>query len=344
MARQEPVAKIHPVHRQAQGMLPTVTVITPSFNQGKYIERTILSVAAQRKHYPAIEHIIVDGQSKDDTVSILQQYSHTIRWISEPDRGFADAVNKGLKMASGEILGIQSSDDLYTEGAIRTAVDYLIEDVHLQMVFGYYDYIDEEDRIIQTGRPYPSFTLEGYLCLDFVIPQPSTFFRKKVLETVGYLDLKVDYVADMEFWIRIASQYAVQSIPRCLSCVRVHGEARNATSTRFGNDWIAAIEKNLRAGTLKLNSGQIQRVYAAAYLFDSGYERANGQLSEAFRKTWRALKTSPGWVLRKRSILLAKLLYSATVPARMRKLIGDIKRCICSWRHKLRPVHVQDSE
>ena len=107
----------------SQGPAPTVSIVTPSFNQGRFIRETIESVLSQ--DYPAIEYMVIDGGSTDETVSILKSYGNRIFWISEPDSGQSDAINKGWKRATGEILTWLNSDDVYLPGAIAKAADYL---------------------------------------------------------------------------------------------------------------------------------------------------------------------------------------------------------------------------
>src|SRR5438105_5021105 len=135
--------------------LPLVSIVTPSYNDSAIIERTILSVANQG--YDKLEHLIIDGGSTDGTIQILQRYPH-LKWISEKDDGQADALNKGFRMAKGEIIGWLNSDDTYNLGAIREAVSYLATHAQVGMVYSHCSVIDEKDAII--GRlNAPSFDL-----------------------------------------------------------------------------------------------------------------------------------------------------------------------------------------
>ena len=181
---------------------PLVSIVTPSFNQAKYIERTILSVANQ--DYPNIEHIVVDGGSKDGTLGILGKFSG-LRYISEPDSGQTNAINKGLRMANGEIIGWLNSDDTYCPGAVKAAVEYLLSHPDVDLVYSNINIVDKEDKRIRGSFifPYSQFV---QLNVDNCIPQPSVFFRKGILPDVGFLDEKLNYVMDYEFWLRVGQK------------------------------------------------------------------------------------------------------------------------------------------
>ena len=182
---------------------PLVSVIVPSFNQGRFIEETITSALAQ--DYRPLEVLVLDGGSTDGTLSVLEGYSGAseLKVWSEPDDGVVDAVNKGLQKACGEILAIQSSDDVYVPGAIAAAVDALHAHPEAGMVFGDVEHIDDLSRV--TGRDVlTAFSLAEYLGRLTYIPQPSAFFRAAVSRSVGGWRAEVSYAADADFWIRIA--------------------------------------------------------------------------------------------------------------------------------------------
>ena len=295
-------------------MAGKVSVITPSFNQGELIEITILSVIRQRQSYSNLEHIVIDGESSDRTIEILEKYSGEVIWVSEPDRGFADAVNKGLAIATGEVIGIQSADDLYSVGAVQRAMEIMSQHPEVDLVYGYFHAIDEHDQIVRLGRPLPPFSLDGYLALDFVIPQAAVFFRKAVVPSVGNLDSEIDYVADMEFWLRVAAKHRLLSVPECFSYVRFHDEARNLTSMRFGKDWVTALRKNFNTGYLDVGATARKRALAGASVYGSFYELSNGTLGGFVKEVARALKTYPTWVLRRRAGRLARAVIRRMIP------------------------------
>ncbi len=163
---------------------PLVSIVTPSYNHGLYIEATIQSVLQQ--DYPNLEYIVIDGGSQDDTVEILKRYGDRLCWISEPDHGQADAINKGFRMARGEILAWLNSDDTYLPGAVRQAVEYFQKHPDTSMVYGEGQHVDAAGHIIEpyTTEPfdYQRLSERCFIC------QPTVFFRAHVFRDIGPLD------------------------------------------------------------------------------------------------------------------------------------------------------------
>ena len=180
-----------------------VSVVTPSYNQGDYIEETILSVLGQ--DYPNIEYIVMDGGSVDRTTDILRKYDEKITWLSEEDRGQADAVNKGFRVAKGEILGWLNSDDLYLPGAVRRAVEYFEAHPDVVMVYGNAYYSDKNSLVTGTYAS-EDFQLNRLAEICFIC-QPSVFVRAEILKEVGDLDVSLATCLDYDWWIRIAKKY-----------------------------------------------------------------------------------------------------------------------------------------
>lgn len=199
-------------------MKPLVSIITPSFNQGAYIEETINSVLDQG--YPNVEYIVVDGGSTDNTLDILRKYDQKITWLSEKDNGQADAINKGIRMTEGKIVAWLNSDDVYLPGAIQRVVDCFHQHPNIKMVYGKSHFIDTNGKIV--GRyPTEPFDFERLAMFNFIC-QPSAFFKRDAFDDVGKLNLGLHYVLDYDLWIRIAQKFKVKYLPEFLSSYRLH--------------------------------------------------------------------------------------------------------------------------
>lgn len=207
---------------------PLVTVVTPSFNQADFIERTIQSVLSQ--DYSPIEYIVMDGGSTDGTLEILKKYEGRLTWFSEKDRGQADAVNKGWSRAKGSILGWLNSDDTYAPGAIRKVVDFMARHPDAGMVYGDACYIDAEDGLIEPYFTEP-FSLDR-LAENCFICQPAAFLRADVFRTVGPLDISLNFALDYEYWIRIAKSFPVRKMDDPLANSRLHGACKSVSQRR----------------------------------------------------------------------------------------------------------------
>ncbi|MEN6529001.1 MAG: glycosyltransferase family 2 protein [Anaerolineaceae bacterium] len=191
--------------------LPLVSIVTPSFNQAKFLEETIRSVLDQ--DYPRIEYILIDGGSTDGSVEIIRKYAHRLAyWVSEKDRGQTDALNKGFAAANGSILAWLNSDDTYQPGAIRSAVDYLISHPRVGLVYGDLNFINERGEIV--GKFPAAQTDLARLRRGYVhIPQPAAFFRTDLWKKVGPLDPSFYFAMDYDLWVRLAGVSDLQYLP-----------------------------------------------------------------------------------------------------------------------------------
>jgi glycosyltransferase involved in cell wall biosynthesis len=204
-----------------QSKLPLISVITPSYNQGKYVEQTIASVLEQ--NYPRIEHIVIDGGSKDDTVSILRCYPH-LKWISELDQGQADALNKGLRLATGDLVGWVNSDDFYAKGAFHR-ISEIFEDKSVQWAVGdvvnYYDGTRTEVYVRSENVTY-----ESLIHNPDIVRQPGVFFRRELLRSAGGWDPALYMVMDLDLWLRLARIKPPRMLHERTAYFRIHAEQK----------------------------------------------------------------------------------------------------------------------
>jgi glycosyltransferase involved in cell wall biosynthesis len=199
---------------------PLVSIVTPSLNQGGFIEEGLASVRAQT--YPNVEHLVIDGGSTDETLPILRE-APGIRWISEPDAGMYDAINKGLRMSSGDIVGYLNCDDVYTPWAIGTAVRVLSEHPEADAVFGDGLTIDEST-MQQRLALIPPFDRRS-LALSGSLVQPAVFWRRRVLDEIGGFDAALRFVGDLDYWLRLGRDRPLVRVDEVLAIERHHDSA-----------------------------------------------------------------------------------------------------------------------
>src|SRR4051812_37287519 len=173
--------------------LPRFTIVTPSFNQAAYLERTIRSIVDQG--YPNLEYFVMDGGSTDGSIDIIKRYDEQIDyWVSGPDGGQAAAINAGWARGSGEIVAWLNSDDYYLPGALRWVADYMVSHPDEWVVYGKVEFVDPEVNLLaDLGWPY---SRRGMLLSRQLVPQPGAFIRREAIEKVGMLDEHLDYVMD----------------------------------------------------------------------------------------------------------------------------------------------------
>lgn len=225
--------------------LPLVSIITPSFNQARFLERTMQSVFAQ--DYPRIEYIVVDGGSTDGSVDVIKQYQSRLAWwVSEQDKGQTDAINRGFNRATGDILAWLNSDDTYNPQAVSEAVKFLVENPEVALVYADCNFVDEEDRLIgkfKSAQTDYRRLREGYVH----IPQQTMFFRAKYWKELGPLDPSFYFAMDYDLWTRIAAKAPFKYLPgRVWANFRIHTTSKTNVGDERG--WQEMLRVHYRDG------------------------------------------------------------------------------------------------
>ncbi|MCL4528957.1 MAG: glycosyltransferase [Chloroflexi bacterium] len=259
-----------------------VSIVTPSFNQSAYLEQTIRSVLEQ--DYRELEYLVVDGGSTDSSLDIIKKYSNRLAWwTSEKDRGQADAVNKGLARAHGEIVAWLNSDDYYLPGAVSAAVKAFEIHPDAVMVYGNMLAVDGSGRTINVLK-YGPLSLEDLLCFQ-IIGQPAVFMRRAAFEKAGGLDTAFHFMLDHQLWIKLAQQGRIVHADQTWAAARFHPQAKNrAQAPGFGREAFRILDWALREPNLAPIMNKIARqVRASAYRVNARYFLDDGQ-------PWPALK------------------------------------------------------
>lgn len=229
------------------GTKPLVSIVTPSYNSGRYIEKCIESVLAQ--DYPDVEHIIQDGASTDNTLSLLKKYSNDkykkrIRWHSKPDKGPAFASNIAFGKSKGDVILVLNADDALMPYTCSWAVENLTRNPKVAAIYGDVQIIDEKDNEIKTqlSKPY-NFT--KLICSELVIPAQATFIRRTVFEKIGfYFDQSLENCGDYELWLRVGLKYSIKYVPGIVTKFRWHDKS-STRSVHLIDDFVDQKKKVL---------------------------------------------------------------------------------------------------
>ena len=219
--------------------LPKITIITPSYNQGEFLEETIQSVIDQG--YPNLEYFVIDGGSSDNSVEIIKKYAkHITWWVSEKDRGQQHAINKGLQRASGEVINYINSDDFLYPDALNIIAEAYRAHPDAGLFMGNGALVDRQGKKIRTYSRRVAFDYEALLKGSNYVLQQATFFTKKAVDEFGMLDESLHFAADLEFFLRVGNKYPVVTIDAELAAFRWYEEIKTA-SGGF-KQWVALWE------------------------------------------------------------------------------------------------------
>ncbi len=295
--------------------MTTISIVTPSYNQSPFLEQTIRSVLEQG--VSGLEYFIVDGGSTDSSVEIIRRHEKQLAgWVSEKDQGQADAINKGFKASSGEIIAWLNSDDIYQPGAIQKAIETFQQHPEAGLVYGNVVSIDENAQAfnLQTFQPYALPDLMSFR----IISQPAVFMRRTVLEQADLLDLSYHYLLDHHLWLRMAQVAPIAYIPQTLAAARYHSKAKNLAHTaEFGReafrivDWM---ETDPRFAPLFRQNRR--RSLAGAHRLDAFYLLDGGYYTRSLAAYARAFRYNPGIVIPETH----RILYALLAPLGLKRL------------------------
>jgi glycosyltransferase involved in cell wall biosynthesis len=227
---------------------PLVSIITPCRNGIAFIEQTILSVINQS--YTNVEYIIIDGGSSDGTLNIIHRYEDSIDyWISEPDDGMYQAINKGIQRASGEIIAYLNSDDLYFPGTIEKVVNFFAESPAVDLLYGNLDFIDETGNRLFT-QIYPKFYWSRFVSANHaMIGQPAAFWRANLHDKIGHFDESMKMAADFDFFIRAGLKGNLDHTNDVLAAFRVHPSSLTSSQIKRGKFEVQYLHKKYHVDT-----------------------------------------------------------------------------------------------
>lgn len=277
---------------------PRISIVTPSYNQGRFIEEAIRSVLLQG--YPNLEYIIIDGGSTDSTLEVIYKYERWLSdWVSEEDKGQADAINKGWRMSTGDILAWINSDDTYCLEALAAVAEIFSSNKDMVLVSGAANTTDVQGKRVLFTKKSPD--IDPYAMLKHcggVPTQPSVFFRRKVLDEVGFLNTSLHLVMDWEFWIRIGLHFGAEHLQKT---EKVLSNNRQWPGTKTLKRWRKICEENRQVfdATFRDFSGdeELQRIrrlaYSASYRKQAYLAWQNGDTFEAIRGLTRSWTLTP---------------------------------------------------
>ena len=320
----------------ASGDWPKASIVTPSLNQGKFLEETIRSVLLQ--NYPNLEYFVIDGGSTDGSVEIIRKYAAWLTyWISEPDQGQSDAINKGWRRSTGKFVGYMNADDTFCPGAIATAVEALSRDADTALVHGNCHIIDGQSRLLRK-RIVHDVQLADILGWSPSIAFPGALIRRSVLDSVGFLDANLHYVMDYELSLRIGLNHKIQFVPHTLANLREQPDAKTAIGpTQHVLEGIGVAEKFFVQSLPPHVAALKQQTLASLWIRKARLDSRAGQATQGRRLIRQALHLSlrPN-ILKKAAIAYLMSFLSTTSIDRLRRWKRTWLR---AWLHRFPIFH-----
>lgn len=274
--------------------MATFSIVTPSFNQGAYIEETMRSVLDQQG-VGEIEYLVADGGSTDGSLDIIRRYADRLAWwVSEPDGGQSHAINKGWQRVTGDYVAFLNSDDTYFPGALARVAAVFEAHPDVGVVYGQAQWVTESG----TPESKTAVFVDGQIVLDRVVglPQPAAFVRREVIERVGLLDPSFHFALDGEFYIRAIGSFRAVALPDVLASMRLHADAKSvATSTGFAPEVVRLVEKVIASPEnyprYRVDPGRLR---ATAHVVASRFYFINGDFRGALSSYAKALRADRG--------------------------------------------------
>ncbi len=236
-----------------------ITVVTPSYNQGQYIKTTIESVLNQ--NYRNVEYLVMDGGSSDNTIEILKSYDdERLQWVSEPDNGQSDAINKGMRQATGDILAYLNSDDVYEPSAFSHVVEHFEQHPETDILYGHCYTIDSRGNRVEPSDYARPISTKQWMTMRLRFPQQGVFWRHKAVDEIGFFNEDLHYRMDFDYWVRmVIAGYQFAPIDKFLASFRLHDTSKTVSQADlFWKDWETIINNVYQRGRL-LQMGRTAR-------------------------------------------------------------------------------------
>lgn len=240
-------------------LTPKISVITPSFNQATYLERTIRSVLDQG--YPNIEYIIIDGGSTDGSIDIIRKYADQLTyWVSEPDRGQAHAINKGLQRATGEWVAWQNSDDVFYPGALAQLAQMAAKKLDASLIIGNMYLIDKDDELLRDVK-YVRPTYRAMLAEGMVLTNQAAFWKRRLHDEIGYLDERLDCGFDFEWFLRVLNGGRIAAhVNATWGGLRMHEETKTSNRQAVFDSEYEKILEGRKVSSVNKSYHQLRRL------------------------------------------------------------------------------------